>query len=76
MVNISYIIISCRKIDLSDPTDSLSSSCFILSSPPLQLNEALQLVKAWLENTRQAFNQYLNETSNRFVLISKKKTNL
>jgi hypothetical protein len=55
MVNINYVTIPRRKIDLSDPADSPSSFCFMPSSPPPQLDEALQPVKAWPENTRQAF---------------------
>jgi hypothetical protein len=48
----------------------------MLFSPPPQLDEAFQLVKAWPENTRQAFDQYLNETGNQFVLTSKKRADL
>jgi hypothetical protein len=73
MVNISYIIIPRRKIDLSDPADSPSSSCFVPDSPTPES----QPIIIWPDKTREVFDKYLQEEpGNRFVLINKKKADL
>jgi hypothetical protein len=73
MVNISYVIVPRRKMDLSNPADSPSGSCFMPDHPTPEP----QPVKAWPDKTREAFDKYLQEElGNRFVLINKKKTNI
>jgi hypothetical protein len=73
MVNISYIIVPHRKIDLSNPIDSPSGSCFMPDSPT---PEPLP-VRAWPDKTREAFDKYFQEEpGNRFVLTSKKRADL
>jgi hypothetical protein len=73
MVNISYITIPRRRIDLSNPADSPSNSCFM----PDSLTPKPQPMRVWPNKTRETFDKYFQEEpGNRFVLTSKKRTDL